>query len=167
MGQDQPLIVLSNMVSSSRLLPVLEAKQLSSVGLPVLKNWADQIETELSPHLVSGATFSVLLEAAFLVELTSSIHLATLKIAKFLVVSESGSPSAAIVLCDMLLGVFAANIKTAFSVFGGVTRVVLKSADIWQYVVVHFKKLDSAVSALNHWSILVDKDSIRILSLVN
>ncbi|KAG9290841.1 hypothetical protein G9A89_010990 [Geosiphon pyriformis] len=38
MGQDQPLAVLPNMVSSNRSLPVLEAKQSSFVGLPVFGN---------------------------------------------------------------------------------------------------------------------------------
>ncbi|KAG9294934.1 hypothetical protein G9A89_003967 [Geosiphon pyriformis] len=107
----------------------------------------------------------VFLKAVFLVELTSSVHLASLKIAKSLIISESGSLFAAVVLCDMPLGMSAADIKTALSVFGSVTCVVLKPAGVWQYVVVYFKKLDSAVSALNHWSVLVDKDSIRILSL--
>ncbi|KAG9297236.1 hypothetical protein G9A89_015487 [Geosiphon pyriformis] len=56
MGQDQPLAVLPNVVFSGRLLPVLEAKQFSSVGSPVLENWANQMETELSPSLVSNTT---------------------------------------------------------------------------------------------------------------
>ncbi|KAG9295583.1 hypothetical protein G9A89_003886 [Geosiphon pyriformis] len=107
------------------------------------------------------------LKTAFLVELISSVCLTTLKIAKSLVVSESGSSSAAVVLCDVSLGVSAADIKLALSVFGSVTCVVLKPAGIWQYVVVYFEKLDSAVSALKHWSVLVGKDSIRILPLVN
>ncbi|KAG9301422.1 hypothetical protein G9A89_018094 [Geosiphon pyriformis] len=107
------------------------------------------------------------LETAFLVELTSSVCLTTLKIAKFLVVSESGSSSAAVALCDVPLGVSAVDIKLALSVFGSVTCVVLKPAGIWQYVVVYFEKLDFAVSALKHWSVLVGKDSVRILPLVN
>ncbi|KAG9303739.1 hypothetical protein G9A89_018636 [Geosiphon pyriformis] len=45
----------------------------------------------------------VSLEAVFLVELTSFVHLTTLKIAKFLVISESGFPSAAVVLHDVPL----------------------------------------------------------------
>ncbi|KAG9292838.1 hypothetical protein G9A89_016200 [Geosiphon pyriformis] len=85
------------------------------------------------------------LNTAFLVELTSSVCLATLKITKSLVVSKSKSPSATVVLCDVPLGVSAADIKTALSVFGMVTHVVLKPAGIWQYVVVHFEKLDSAI----------------------
>ncbi|KAG9286790.1 hypothetical protein G9A89_012340 [Geosiphon pyriformis] len=167
-GQDQPLAVLPNVVSSNRLLPVLEAKQSPPVGSPVFENWANQIETDSSPSLVFGATSGGIklahvktvfqsvhgflgaksvskdnvklfcvefasqqsLEAAFLVELTSSICLATLKIAKSLVVSESGSLPAAVVLHDVSLGVFAADVKLALSVFGSVTRVVLKPADI-------------------------------------
>ncbi|KAG9300920.1 hypothetical protein G9A89_004978 [Geosiphon pyriformis] len=89
--------------------------------------------------------FQTFLDAAFLVELTSSVHFATLKIAKSLVVFESGSFSAAVALHDMSLGVSAANIKTALSVFGMITHVVLKPAGIWQYVMVHFKKLNSAI----------------------
>ncbi|KAG9295346.1 hypothetical protein G9A89_013375 [Geosiphon pyriformis] len=178
---NEPLAVLPNVVS-------FKAKQSSSVGLPVLENWTDQIETELSSPLVSGATsggawktitsccFSVStwffgckvsikrqyeavllsLKAAFLVELTSSVCLATLKIAKSLVVSESGS----FALHDMLLSVSAVNIKTALSVFGVITHVVLKPAGIWQYIVVHFKNLVVATSAFDHWSVL-------ILSFVN
>ncbi|KAG9303722.1 hypothetical protein G9A89_018619 [Geosiphon pyriformis] len=111
--------------------------------------------------------FQQSLKAAFLVELTSSVCLATLKIAKSLVVFESGSSSATVALCDVPLGVSAADIKLALSVFGSVTRVVLKPAGIWQYVIVYFEKLDSAVSVLKHWSVLVGKDSIRIFPLVN
>ncbi|KAG9284708.1 hypothetical protein G9A89_002939 [Geosiphon pyriformis] len=173
-GLDQPLLVLPNVVSSGRSLPVLEAKQSFPVGLSVLVNWTDQIETESSfplavfqsVHGFLGAksvskdnvklfcmefTSQTSLDAVFLVELTSSVCLITLKIAKSLVVSESGSSSAAVVLCDMPLSVSAADIKTAFSVFGMVIHVVLKSAGIWQYVVVYFEKLDFAMSALNYW----------------
>ncbi|KAG9293636.1 hypothetical protein G9A89_018973 [Geosiphon pyriformis] len=53
-----PLTVLLNVVSFSRLLPVLEAIQLFSVVLSVLENWADQIDIELSFFLVSGAISS-------------------------------------------------------------------------------------------------------------
>ncbi|KAG9297302.1 hypothetical protein G9A89_001991 [Geosiphon pyriformis] len=94
------------------------------------------------------------LETAFLVELTSSVHLATLKIAKSLVVFESGSFSAAVALHDVPLGVSAADIKMALGVFGEVARVVLKPTGVWQYMVVYFKELDTATAALNHWSIL-------------
>ncbi|KAG9294022.1 hypothetical protein G9A89_019360 [Geosiphon pyriformis] len=150
MGQNQPLAVLPNMVSF--IHGFLGVKSVSKDNMKLF--------------CVEFA-FQVSLEAVFLVELTSFVHLATLKIAKSLVISESGFPSAAIALCNVPLGVFAADIKTALSVFGSVTRVVLKPAGVWQYVVVYFEKLDSAVSALNHWLILVDKDSVRIFPLVN
>ncbi|KAG9301475.1 hypothetical protein G9A89_006572 [Geosiphon pyriformis] len=182
------------MVFSNKSLLVLKAKQLFSVVSPVFENWIDQKETESSLSLVFGVATGgsvhgflgaksvsknnvklfyvefasqVSLEAVFLVELTSSVYLTTLKIAKSLVISKSGSFFAAVVLCNMLLGVSAANIKTALNVFGGVIYIVLKLIGIWQYVVVYFKKLDSAVTALNYWSILVDKNNIRIFFLVN
>ncbi|KAG9303435.1 hypothetical protein G9A89_013761 [Geosiphon pyriformis] len=210
MGQDQPLTVLPNMVSSGRSSPVLESKQFFLVGLSVLENWADQMETESSPFLVSGAISGsawetitsyqrfagwvasiLVLGATFKIKLahvktvfqsvhgfldaksvlkdnlTSSVHLTTFKIAKFLVVSKSGSSSAAVALHDVLLDVSAADIKTALSVFGMITCVVLKPVGIWQYVVVHFENLVAVTSALNHWSVLVDKDSVQILSVVN
>ncbi|KAG9293965.1 hypothetical protein G9A89_019303 [Geosiphon pyriformis] len=90
------------------------------------------------------------LDAAFLVELTSSVCLATLKIAKSLVVSESDSSFAAVALCDVFLSIFATDIKAAFSIFGVVTYIVLKPAGIWQYVVVYFENLVAAISVLNH-----------------
>ncbi|KAG9286576.1 hypothetical protein G9A89_005344 [Geosiphon pyriformis] len=99
--------------------------------------------------------FQISLDAVFLVELTSSVYFATLKIAKSLVVSEFGSSSIVVALYDVPLSISAADIKTAFSVFGVVAHVVLKS------------KLDSAVAVLNHWSVLVGKNSVKILPLVN
>ncbi|KAG9295947.1 hypothetical protein G9A89_011799 [Geosiphon pyriformis] len=195
-GQDQPLAVLPNVVSFSRSLLVLETKQSPPVESSVLENWTNQMETESSSLLIKLAhvkavfqsvhgfldaksvsknniklfcmefASQLFLEAAFLVELTSFVHLATLKIAKSLVVSESGS-FLAVALHNVPLSVSAANVKLVLSVFGSITHVVLKPAGIWQYVVVYFEKLDSAVSALKHWSVLVNKDSVRILSLVN
>ncbi|KAG9304135.1 hypothetical protein G9A89_019697 [Geosiphon pyriformis] len=93
----------------------------------------------------------VSLKAVFLVELTSFVRLTTLKIVKFLVVSKSDSFFAAVVLHNVSLNVSATNIKTAFSVFGVIIYVVLKPTGIWQYVV----------------SVLVSKDSVQILFLVN
>ncbi|KAG9305276.1 hypothetical protein G9A89_003360, partial [Geosiphon pyriformis] len=109
----------------------------------------------------------VSLEAAFLVEFMSSVHLITLKIAKSLVVSESGSPFATVALHNVPLDMSATNIKTAFSVFGVITRVVLKPAGIWQYIVIYFENLVVVTSAVNHWSVLVGKNSVQILSFVN
>ncbi|KAG9290657.1 hypothetical protein G9A89_011620 [Geosiphon pyriformis] len=78
--------------------------------------------------------FQVSLKAVFLVELTSSIYLATLKIAKSLVVSESGLSSTTVALCNVLLDVFAVDIKMALSVFGSVIHVVLKSPFLLLFV---------------------------------
>ncbi|KAG9292821.1 hypothetical protein G9A89_006382 [Geosiphon pyriformis] len=168
-SQDQPLAVLLNVVSFSKSLPVLEAKQSSSVKSPVLRNWVNQIETELFPLLVFGTTFdgtwktitscqkfagwvtsTLVLGATFKIKLAyvkavfqsvhgflgvNSVHLATLKIAKFLVIFESGSPFTAVVLHDVLLNMFTIDIKMTLSVFVSIICVVLKPAGIWQYVV--------------------------------
>ncbi|KAG9300049.1 hypothetical protein G9A89_018326 [Geosiphon pyriformis] len=99
------------------------------------------------------------LETAFLVKLTSSVRLTTLKIAKSLVVSEFGSFSANVALHDIPLSVSIADIKTALSVFGEVACV--------QYMVVYFKELNVATVVLNHWLILVGKNSVRIFSVIN
>ncbi|KAG9288049.1 hypothetical protein G9A89_017644 [Geosiphon pyriformis] len=192
MGQDQSLAVLPNVVFPGRSSLVVEAKQSLPVGAWETITSCQRFAGWVASTLVPGATFKIKLayvktvfqsvhdflgaksvskdnslEAAFLVELTSSVRLTTLKIAKSLVVSESGSPPAAVVLHNVSLGVSAADVKLALSVFGSITHVVLKPADIWQYVVVYFEKLDSAVSVLKHWSVLMGKDSIRILPLVN
>ncbi|KAG9304341.1 hypothetical protein G9A89_019903 [Geosiphon pyriformis] len=167
MGQDQPLAMLSNVVSSDRSLLVVEAKQSPPVGSPIKLAYVKTVFQFVHGFLDAKSVpkdnlklfcmefaFQQSLEAVFLVELTSSVCLTTLKIAKSLVVSESGSPPAAVVLRNIPLGMSAANVKLALSVFGSITRVVLKPAGIWQYVVVYFKKLDSV-------------DSVRILLLVN
>ncbi|KAG9299553.1 hypothetical protein G9A89_020724 [Geosiphon pyriformis] len=197
MGQDQLLAVLPNVVSSNRSLPVLEAKQSLLIRSSVLGNWADQMETDSSSFLIKlvyvKAVFQLVhgflgaksvlknnvklfcvefasqmsLKAAILVELTSSVCLAILKITKFLVVPESGFFSVAVVLYNVSLGVSVADIKTALSIFSVITCVVLKSAGIWQYVVVYFENLVAATSALNYWLVLVGKDSVQIFSLMN
>ncbi|KAG9284721.1 hypothetical protein G9A89_002606 [Geosiphon pyriformis] len=168
------------------------AKQSPSVKSSVLENWTNQMETELFFPPVSGAISSVVSTLVFgttfkiklsvhgylgaksvakdnvkLFCLTSSVHLAIFKIAKFLVASESGSLSVAVVLHNMSLSVFAIDIKAALSVFGVVTYVVLKPASIWQYIVIHFENLVAATFALNHWSVLVDKNSVWIFLLIN
>ncbi|KAG9291444.1 hypothetical protein G9A89_021863 [Geosiphon pyriformis] len=97
------------------------------------------------------------LNTVFLVELTSFICLASLKIAKSLVVSESNYSPAAIALHDMSLNMSAANIKSVLSVFGEVSYVMLKPAG----------KLDAAAFAFTHWLILVGKNSVCIFLLIN
>ncbi|KAG9303537.1 hypothetical protein G9A89_018433 [Geosiphon pyriformis] len=66
------------------------------------------------------------LDAVFLIKLTSSIHLVILKIAKFLVVSESGSPSAAVVLHNVSLNAKLVNLSsgcTAFEISNMISQV--------------------------------------------
>ncbi|KAG9284223.1 hypothetical protein G9A89_002032 [Geosiphon pyriformis] len=73
------------------------------------------------------------LETAFLVKLTSSVHLATLKIAKSLVVSESGSSPAVVVLRDVPLGVSAADVNNMISQIGGQTCFIPHSPNSGHY----------------------------------
>ncbi|KAG9297276.1 hypothetical protein G9A89_009958 [Geosiphon pyriformis] len=61
----------------------------------------------------------------------------------------------------------AADIKSAFEVFGKVSHVMLKPAGVWQYVIVYFKELDTAASALTHLLILVDKIVFFKAKLIN
>ncbi|KAG9298456.1 hypothetical protein G9A89_003679 [Geosiphon pyriformis] len=195
MDQDQLLAVLPNMVSfvsgatfggawetiTSRqrfvgwVASTLVLGAIFKIKLAYVKTVFQSVHSFLGAKSVSKDNVKLFcvefasqqsLDAAFLVELTSSVYLTTLKIAKFLVVSESGSFFAAVALHNVPLDVFATNIKLALSVFGSITCVVLKPAGIWQYVVIYFEKLNSAVSALKHWSILVGKNSVRILSLI-
>ncbi|KAG9303444.1 hypothetical protein G9A89_013770 [Geosiphon pyriformis] len=157
----------------------LETKQSSPVGSPKLIH--QRFAGWVASTLVPDATFKIKLAHIKTVfqfvhgflgaksvskdNLTSSVCLTTLKIAKSLVVSESGSSPAAVALHNVPLGVSAADVKLALNVFGSVTYVVLKPAGIWQYVVVYFEKLDSAVSALKHWSVLMGKDSAKLVNL--
>ncbi|KAG9284793.1 hypothetical protein G9A89_003716 [Geosiphon pyriformis] len=72
-----------------------------------------------------------------------------------------------VALYDVFLGTFSDDIKSALGVFGVVTSVKLKSIGLWQYAVVYFKDTSSAAAAFTYWSVLVRKDSIKILSVVN
>ncbi|KAG9301610.1 hypothetical protein G9A89_016680 [Geosiphon pyriformis] len=67
--------------------------------------------------------------------------------------------SLSVALCDVSLGTSSDNIKSALGMFGVVTSVKLKPAGLWQYAVVYFKDTSS--------SVLVKKDSVRILSVTN
>ncbi|KAG9297945.1 hypothetical protein G9A89_018773 [Geosiphon pyriformis] len=77
------------------------------------------------------------------------------------------SGAANVALHDVPLGISSNDIKSAFGIFGVVTFVKLKSAGLWQYAVVHFKDTSSAAAAFTHWSVLIRKDSVRILPVVN
>ncbi|KAG9298715.1 hypothetical protein G9A89_012783 [Geosiphon pyriformis] len=185
MGQNQPLVVLSNVVLSDRSLSIPIAKQF--INPDNLKNWADQMEIESTvPPPVFGAVdggawkninshqrFSdwvasnlESLNDATKVAIIDKILLTTLKIAWSSGVASVFSPFLSVALCNVPLGIFFDNIKTAFGIFGVVTSVKLKPAGLWQYAVVNFEDISSA-AALSNWSILVRKDSVRILPIAN
>ncbi|KAG9294824.1 hypothetical protein G9A89_008516 [Geosiphon pyriformis] len=205
--QDQPLVVLPDVVISGRSSPATEAKQ--PIILDDLKDWADQMEMESSTPppvsgrfsgwvastLVPGATFKIkmaLLSSLFQllpgciglksvsrnavklfcvefasqesltgitkVAIGNEIFLTTLKIAQSSGVVSVSSPSLSVTLHDVPLGISSNDIKTALGIFGVVTS---------QYAVVNFKNTSSATTALSHWSVLVRKDSVRILPIAN
>ncbi|KAG9284499.1 hypothetical protein G9A89_014103 [Geosiphon pyriformis] len=93
--------------------------------------------------------------------------LTTLKIAQSSGVASVSSLSLSVALCNILLGISSDDIKTALNNFGVVTSVKLKPVGLWQYAVVHFKDTFFAATALFHWSVLVKKDSVRILLITN
>ncbi|KAG9303078.1 hypothetical protein G9A89_005036 [Geosiphon pyriformis] len=107
------------------------------------------------------------LNSATKVAISNEIFLTTLKIAWSSGVASVSSPSLSVTLHDVPLSISSNNIKTALGIFGVVTSVKLKSAGLWQYSVVNFKDTSSAVAAFFNWSVLVRKDSVRILPIAN
>ncbi|KAG9297654.1 hypothetical protein G9A89_011169 [Geosiphon pyriformis] len=107
------------------------------------------------------------LTGATKVAIGNKIFLITLKIAQSSGVASVSSPSLSVALHDVPLGTFSDDIKSALGIFGVVTSVKLKPAGLWQYAVVNFKDTFSATAALTYWSVLIKKDSVRILLLVN
>ncbi|KAG9293562.1 hypothetical protein G9A89_005565 [Geosiphon pyriformis] len=180
MKQDQPLAVLPNVVISSRSSPAMEAKQL--IILDDLKDWADQMEMEstVPPQflvqlmLVLGriSLFQLLpgciglksvlqdavklfcvefasqesLNGATRVAISNDVFLTTLKIAWSSGVASVSSPFLLVALCDVPLDTSPDDIKTALGIFGDIS---------------------SAAAALSNWSVLVRKDSVRILPIAN
>ncbi|KAG9299996.1 hypothetical protein G9A89_009724 [Geosiphon pyriformis] len=171
MGQDQPLAVLPDVVISSRLSPIPIAKQ--SINPDDLKDWADQMEMESTvPSPVSGAADGGAWENEYLndatkVAISDEVFLTTLKIARSSGVASVSSPSLSVVLHNVPLGTSSNDIKTALGIFGVVTSVKLKPAGLWQYTVINFKDISSAAAVLSNWSVLVRKDSVRILPVAN
>ncbi|KAG9297411.1 hypothetical protein G9A89_009495 [Geosiphon pyriformis] len=96
------------------------------------------------------------LNGATKVAISDEVFLTTLKIAW-----------SSVALRDIPLGTSSDDIKTALGIFGVVTSVKLKPAGLWQYAVVNFKDISSAAAALSNWSVLVKKDSVRILLVAN
>ncbi|KAG9303232.1 hypothetical protein G9A89_013558 [Geosiphon pyriformis] len=78
------------------------------------------------------------------------IFLITLKIAQSSGVASVFSPSLLVTLHNVSLGTSSNNIKTVLGIFGVVTS-----------------DSSSATTALSYWSVLVRKDSVRILSIAN
>ncbi|KAG9306108.1 hypothetical protein G9A89_016012 [Geosiphon pyriformis] len=107
------------------------------------------------------------LNSATKVAIGNEVFLTTFKIAWSSGVVFVSFLSLLVALYDMLLSISSNNIKTALGIFGVVTSVKLKPAGLWQYAVVYFKDTSSAANALTYWSVLVRKNSIRILSVVN
>ncbi|KAG9284510.1 hypothetical protein G9A89_014114 [Geosiphon pyriformis] len=140
----------------------------------------------VASNLVPGATFKIkmaLLNAVklFCVEFASQeclngatkvvisdeVFLTTLKIAWSSEVVSVSSSSLLVALRNVPLGVSFDYIKFALGIFGVVTSVKLNPAGLWQYAVVNFKDISSAAAALSNWSVLVRKDSVRILPIAN
>ncbi|KAG9299314.1 hypothetical protein G9A89_013962 [Geosiphon pyriformis] len=89
--------------------------------------------------------------------ISDEVFLTTFKIAKFSGVTSVSSSSLSVALCNILLDTFSDDIKSALDMFGVITSVKLKPADIFS----------AAAAALTHWSVLVRKYSVRILPVIN
>ncbi|KAG9287795.1 hypothetical protein G9A89_017390 [Geosiphon pyriformis] len=107
------------------------------------------------------------LNGAIKVVIGKEVFLTTLKIAWSSGVASVSSSSLSVAFHNVPLDTSPDNIKAALGIFGVVTSVKLKPAGLWQYAVVHFKDISSAAEALKYWSVLVKKDSVRILFVVN
>ncbi|KAG9289238.1 hypothetical protein G9A89_022548 [Geosiphon pyriformis] len=101
------------------------------------------------------------------VAISNEILLTIFKIAQSSDVASVSSPSLLVVLHDIPLGTSSNDIKTTLGIFGVVTSVKLKPADLWQYTMVNFEDIFSIAAVLSNWSVLVRKNSIRILLIAN
>ncbi|KAG9304797.1 hypothetical protein G9A89_016827 [Geosiphon pyriformis] len=101
------------------------------------------------------------------VAISDKVFLTTFKIAQSSGVASVSFPSLSVALHDIPLSTSFDDIKTALGIFGVVIFVKLKFAGLWQYAVVNFKNISSTAAALFNWSVLVKKNSIRILLIVN
>ncbi|KAG9288325.1 hypothetical protein G9A89_021356 [Geosiphon pyriformis] len=107
------------------------------------------------------------LNGATKVAIGDEVFLTILKITQFSGVAFVSFPFLSVALRDILLRASSDDIKSAFGIFGVVTSVKLESAGLWQYAVINFKDISSAAAALSNWSVLVRKDSVRILPIAN
>ncbi|KAG9294830.1 hypothetical protein G9A89_008522 [Geosiphon pyriformis] len=160
--KDKPQAVLFDKVLSGRFSSVIEAKQF--IILDNLKDWADQMEMEST---VSPPVFGTADGGAWKNVNESLNGAITLKIAWSSGVVSVSSLPLFVALCDILLSTSSDDIKAALGIFGVVISVKLKPAGLWQYAVVHLKDISSAAETLKHWFVLVKKNSVRILLVVN
>ncbi|KAG9297580.1 hypothetical protein G9A89_007655 [Geosiphon pyriformis] len=107
------------------------------------------------------------LNSATKVAISDEVFLTTLKVVWSSGVASVFSLFLSIALYNVLLGISFDDIKTALGIFGVITSVKLKPAGLWQYAVVNFKDIFSAAAAFSNWSVLVRKDSVRILFIAN
>ncbi|KAG9294463.1 hypothetical protein G9A89_001968 [Geosiphon pyriformis] len=127
----------------------------------------------VASNLVPGATFKIKmallksLNSATKVAISDEVFLTTFKIARSSGVVSVSFLSLSIVLHDIPLGIFFDDIKTTLGIFGVVTSVKLKPVGLWQYAVVNFKNTSSIATTLSNWSVLIRKNSVRILPIVN
>ncbi|KAG9303083.1 hypothetical protein G9A89_005041 [Geosiphon pyriformis] len=128
---------------------------LKSVSRDAVKLFCVEFASQKS---LNGATKVVISEEVFLT---------TFKIAWSSGVVSVFSSFLSVALCNVSLSTSSNDIKSALGIFGVVTSVKLKPAGLWQYVVINFKDTSSAAAAFSNWSVLVRKDSVRILPIAN
>ncbi|KAG9303233.1 hypothetical protein G9A89_013559 [Geosiphon pyriformis] len=166
MKQDQPLAVLPDVVIFSRFSSAMEAKQ--SIILDDLKDWADQMEMESSTPLPvfgiadGSAWMNVNGQQRFSGWVASTlVPGATFKIKMALLNS----------LFQLLPGCIGLKLvlQNAVKLFcvEFASQESLTGAHCLQYAVVNFKDSSSAATTFSYWSVLVRKDSVRILPIVN
>ncbi|KAG9297395.1 hypothetical protein G9A89_009479 [Geosiphon pyriformis] len=107
------------------------------------------------------------LTGATKVVIGNEVFLTTFKIAQSFGVVSVFFPLLLVALCNVSLNTSSDNIKTALGIFGVVTSVKLKPAGLWQYAMINFKNTFFTAAAFSNWFVLVRKDSIRILLIVN
>ncbi|KAG9293572.1 hypothetical protein G9A89_005575 [Geosiphon pyriformis] len=163
-------------IESSTFLPVSGVVN-NSAWINV--NGRQKFSEWVASTLVPGATFKIkiaLLSSLFQLlsgciglksVLQDAVKLFCVEFASHESLTGATKVAIGVALCNVPLGTFSNDIKTALGIFGVVTSVKLKPAGLWQYAVVNFKNISSTAVALSNWSVLVRKDSVRILPIAN
>ncbi|KAG9300546.1 hypothetical protein G9A89_002424 [Geosiphon pyriformis] len=161
-GQDQLLVVLSNVILFSRLSPIL--MKIKSTVPSLVSGAADGSawENVNGRQRFSGWIISNLLLPGCIG--LKSVSQDAVKLLHGLLV---WSLVLLFSLHNISLGTSFNNIKTALGIFGVVISVKLKPAGLWQYAVVNFKNISSAAAALFNWFVLIRKDNVRIFLIDN